>query len=88
MHQDFRQIAIDIFMAEGSLIMENETDGKIQDMAEQIMDAVIMDAYLWNIFPDAVAPEQKKSCYMEEITKIAEFLTERNRYLKWIWENQ
>ena len=88
MHQDFRQIAIDMFMAEGSLIIEKETDGKIQDMAEQIMDAVIMDAYLWNIFPDAVTPEQKKSCYMEEITKITEFLTERNTYLKWIWENQ
>lgn len=88
MHQDFRQTAVDLFMTEGSLIIERETDGKIQDMAEQIEDAVIMDAYLWNIFPDAATPEQKRNCYMDEIKKITDFLIERNKYLKWIWENQ
>jgi len=88
MHQDFRQMAIDIFMKEGRFIIAKETDGQIQDMAEQILDAVIMDAYLWNIFPDADTPNLKKDCYTEEIRKITDFLTERNRYLKWIWENQ
>lgn len=88
LHQDFRQAAIDLFMTEGSAVIEQETDGKIQDMAEQIEDAVMMDAYRWGIFPNASTPEQKKNCYMEEIAKITDFLTERNRYLKWIWENQ
>lgn len=88
MHQDFRQTAIDLFLSEGSSIIEKEINGKIQEMAEQIEDAVIMDAYLWDVFPDAATPEQKKNCYMEEVKKITDFLAERNKYLKWIWENQ
>lgn len=88
MHQDFRQMAIDLFMTEASPVIETETNGKIQDMAECIEDAVVMDSYLWNTFEDAVTLEQKKTCYQEEITKLTYFLSERSRYLKWIWENQ
>ena len=85
--EEFRNRAIGIYFDEYKTITEKEATEKIQERADYILQADMMNAYRWNTFNEDATIEEKTDTFYEKVEELKNFLHKRNEFLTSEWES-
>ncbi len=83
--KEFRDTAIQIYFDEFKDIVEKEANTKIDERADRILNAALMDEFRWDTFDEDATVEEKTNTYYEKVAELANFLHERNDFLSGEW---
>lgn len=83
--EEFRNTAIQIYFDEFRDIVEEEATTKIDERADRILKAALMDEFRWNTFNEDTTVEEKTNTFYEKVAELTNFLHERNNFLSGEW---
>lgn len=83
--EEFRNTAIQIYFDEFKDIAEEEANTKINERADHMLDAAMMNSFRWNTFSEDITIKEKTDTYYEKVAELTNFLHERNEFLAGEW---
>ncbi len=83
--KEFRETAIQIYFKEFRDIIKEEANTKINERADRILNAALMDEFRWDIFNEDETIQEKTDTFYEKVSELTYFLHERDKFLAREW---